>query len=86
MNNVDAKAGARHITGEGVGAVKAGMEPAHHGQAHQPTVEAVERTAQILRRGVVLSPSGDDKCNAGDDRAGHQRDPKLLYLFLHLIV
>ena len=70
MDYIDAKAGARHVTSEGSRTVEAGLEPSHHREAHQPAVEAIEPTAQILRRSVVLTEGGDDQRRACNDGTG----------------
>jgi len=85
MNDIESEAGARHVAGESVGTVEAGVEPAHHCEAHQPAVEAVERTAEVFRCGVVLAPSGDDERDAGDNCGGHQRNPCLAHRLLHFV-
>ncbi len=85
MNDIEAEAGSRHVAGEGIGTVEAGIKPAHHRKTHQPAVKAVERTAEVLWRSVVLTPSGDDECDAGDDRAGHQRNPRLAHRLLQFV-
>ena len=85
MNDIEAEAGARHVAGKGVGAVEAGIKPAHRREAHQPAIEAVERAAEVLRRGVVFAPSGDDERDAGDNCSGHQRNPRFAHRLLHFV-
>ena len=58
MNDVEAETRLRHVTGKLASAVEFRLKPAHHSEAHQPAVEVVERTAEISRRGVVLSDDG----------------------------
>ena len=68
MKYIDTVTGACHVAREGSCTVEASLEPSHHREAHQPTIEAVEPATQILRRSVVLAECGDDQhhaCNNG---------------------
>jgi len=64
MNDVDAETGSCHISGKSVSFVKFGYKPAHHGETHKPTVDAVERVGKILRGGVVFAVSVKQKITA----------------------
>ena len=61
VDDVDAETGLCHIARELACIVEFGFEQRHHRQAHQPAVEAVERTAKVFRRGVVLSEGGGNQ-------------------------
>ena len=86
MNDINSVAGTSHIARKGSSAVKPCLEPAYHRQAHQPSIEAVERTTQILRRCVVLPESGDNQHSASDNSTHYQRNPGFLQFFLYLVV
>ena len=70
VDNVQSEAASRHVSAEGGCLVETGFEPRHHRQARQPAVETVEWTAEIVRRGIVLTEGGDYK----DDTRGHRTD------------
>ena len=86
MNDVEAETALRHIGGELAGIVELSLEPGHHRQAHHPAVEAVQRTAQIGRSGVVLTEGGDDEHHTGNHGAAEQRDPDFPQFLLHLVM
>ena len=86
VDDIEAVAGAGHIGGESTCTVKLCLEPAHHRKTHQPAVQAIQRTPQILRRSVVLPEGSADKDSPGDNGADHERNPGFGEFLLHRVM
>ena len=63
MNDIQAKATIRHVSGELSSVIEFCLKPPHHREAGQPSVETSKPVAKILWRGVILSESGDNQCD-----------------------